>query len=292
LVTLEAGPVIQTAQGDQPGSTRRDLATSAGGLDERVASRQVSVRSGTRLDERYRLAARIGEGRLGVVWRATDEILNRGVAVKILRPELAASEAFVLRFRTSVRTVSGLPHQGIAAVYDYGQTRDDDANQVVYLVTELVAGEALSSMLARDGAIGPSRTLTLVGQAARALDAAHLRGIVHGCITPSNLMVTPDDQVKVTDFGAPRSPVEPQYMAPELANGHDISPLSDVYALGVTIYECLAGGRPFTLDGQRRPMPATVPAPIQALIRAATHADQRLRIPSAVALANALLDHQ
>jgi hypothetical protein len=72
---------------------------------------------------------------------------------------LAASEAFVLQVRTSVRTVSGLPHQGIAAVYDYGQTRDDDSNQVVYLVTELVAGEALSSMLAWDGAIGPSRTL-------------------------------------------------------------------------------------------------------------------------------------
>jgi len=260
----------------------------------------MSVRPGTRLDGRYRLSDRLAYGGMGEVWRATDEVLSRTVAVKILRPELAEDEAFVRRFRAEARTTSGLPHNGIAAVYDYGETRvgadgqspasaeDRDADPVAYLVMELVPGEALSSTLSRDGALGSDRTLDLVAQAGRALHAAHQRGVIHRDIKPANLMVTPDGRVKVTDFGIAR-PLDHEpltatgqvmgtahYLAPELAKGYDASPLSDVYALGVVAYECLAGHRPFEGDNQvavalahlnEQPPPLPGQAPLEFVAR-------------------------
>jgi serine/threonine-protein kinase len=283
----------------------------------------MSVRPGTRLDGRYRLAERLAYGGMGEVWRATDEVLSRQVAVKILRPELAEDEAFVRRFRAEARTTSGLPHNGIAAVYDYGETRvgasgqspapaeELDADPVAYLVMELVPGEALSATLTRDGALGSDKTLDLVAQAARALHAAHLRGVIHRDIKPANLMVTPDGRVKVTDFGIAR-PLDHEpltatgqvmgtahYLAPELAKGQDASPLSDVYALGVVAYECLAGHRPFEGDNQVAvalahlnemppPLPGTVPEPVRAVVSAAMEKDPQRRMPSAEAFAAAL----
>ena len=283
----------------------------------------MSVRPGTRLDGRYRLADRLAYGGMGEVWRAMDEVLSREVAVKILRPELAEDEAFVRRFRAEARTTSGLPHNGIAAVYDYGETRvgadgqspapydDQDADPVAYLVMELVPGEALSSILSRDGALGPDLTLDLVAQAARALHAAHLRGVIHRDIKPANLMVTPDGRVKVTDFGIAR-PLDHEpltatgqvmgtahYLAPELAKGQDASPLSDVYALGVVAYECLAGHRPFEgdnqvavalahLNEQPPPLPATIPPQVRAVVGSAMEKDPQRRMPSAEAFAAAL----
>ena len=283
----------------------------------------MSVRPGTRLDGRYRLSDRLAYGGMGEVWRATDEVLSRQVAVKILRPELAEDEAFVRRFRAEARTTSGLQHNGIAAVYDYGETRvgasgqspapadELDADPVAYLVMELVPGEALSATLTRDGALGSDKTLDLVAQAARALHAAHLRGVIHRDIKPANLMVTPDGRVKVTDFGIAR-PLDHEpltatgqvmgtahYLAPELAKGYDASPLSDVYALGVVAYECLAGHRPFEGDNQVAvalahlnemppPLPGTVPEPVRALVSAAMEKDPQRRMPSAEAFAAAL----
>jgi len=283
----------------------------------------MSVRPGTRLDGRYRLADRLAYGGMGEVWRAMDEVLSREVAVKILRPELAEDEAFVRRFRAEARTTSGLPHNGIAAVYDYGETRvgadgqspapyeDQDADPVAYLVMELVPGEALSTILSRDGALGPELTLDLVAQAARALHAAHLRGVIHRDIKPANLMVTPDGRVKVTDFGIAR-PLDHEpltatgqvmgtahYLAPELAKGQDASPLSDVYALGVVAYECLAGHRPFEgdnqvavalahLNEQPPPLPGTIPPQVRAVVGSAMEKDPQRRMPSAEAFAGAL----
>jgi serine/threonine protein kinase len=283
----------------------------------------MSVRPGTRLDGRYRLSDRLAYGGMGEVWRATDEVLSRVVAVKILRPELAEDEAFVRRFRAEARTTSGLPHNGIAAVYDYGETRvgasgqspappeERDADPVAYLVMELVPGEALSATLSRDGALGSDRTLDLVAQAARALHAAHLRGVIHRDIKPANLMVTPDGRVKVTDFGIAR-PLDHEpltatgqvmgtahYLAPELAKGQDASPLSDVYALGVVAYECLAGHRPFEGDNQVAvalahlnelppPLPGTVSEQVRAVVGAAMEKDPQRRMPSAEAFAAAL----
>ncbi len=279
----------------------------------------MSARAGTRLDGRYRLSERIAVGGMGEVWRGTDEVLGRSVAVKILRAELAEDEAFRKRFRAEARTAGSLPHSGIAAVFDYGETtvgpdgvspstHPVQGDGIAYLVMELVPGEALSAILARDGALGTERTLAYLAQAARALHAAHARGVVHRDVKPANLMVTPEGRVKVTDFGIAR-PVDHEpltmtgqvmgtahYLAPELARGHEASALSDVYALGVVAYECLAGHRPFEGDNQvlvatahlsqqPPPLPGTLPPDVVRAVAAAMEKDPDHRVRSAEAFA-------
>jgi serine/threonine-protein kinase len=264
--------------------------------------------SGHRLGERYVLEERLAVGGMGEVWRARDEVLGRDVAVKILRLELAPDAAFQARFRAEARTAAGLSHGGIAAVYDYGE-----ALQSAFLVMELVPGEPLSAMIARDGALGTDRTLTIVAQAARALHAAHLHGVVHRDIKPANLMVTPELRVKITDFGISRPrDHEPltatgqvmgtaHYLAPELARGEVATPLSDVYALGIVTYECLAGWRPFEGDNQvavataqltqqAPPLPDTVPLPVRQLVASAMAKNPHVRPQGAKAFALALED--
>ncbi len=215
----------------------------------------------TSLDERYLLLRRLAFGGMGEVWEGSDVVLDRAVAVKILRAELADDDAFRRRFRAEARTAGRVPHPGIASVYDYGETYVDGKG-LAYLVMELVPGEALSAVLAREGALGTDRTLDVVAQAARALHAAHEQGVIHRDVKPANLMVTPDGRVKVTDFGIARpDDHEPltatgqvmgtaHYLAPELARGRAATPASDIYALGVVMYECLAGRRPFEGDDQ------------------------------------------
>jgi serine/threonine-protein kinase len=243
--------------------------------------------SGQRLGERYVLSERLAVGGMGEVWSATDVVLNRPVAVKVLRTDLAPDTAFQARFRAEARTAAALSHGGIAAVYDYGEMLGS-----AYLVMELVPGEPLSAMISREGALGTDRTLQIVSQAARALHAAHRHGVIHRDIKPANLMITPELRVKVTDFGIARPrDHEPltatgqvmgtaHYLAPELARGEIASPLSDVYALGVVAYECLAGWRPFDGDNQVAvatahlqdeppPLPATIPAEVRAIVMAA-----------------------
>ncbi|HST83874.1 MAG TPA: serine/threonine-protein kinase, partial [Kineosporiaceae bacterium] len=149
--------------------------------------------SGQRLGERYVLQDRLAVGGMGEVWSAVDEVLNRPVAVKVLRTDLAPDAAFQARFRAEARTAAALSHGGIAAVYDYGEVLGS-----AYLVMELVPGEPLSAMIANEGALGTDRTLQIVGQAARALHAAHRHGVIHRDIKPANLMITPELRVKVT----------------------------------------------------------------------------------------------
>jgi serine/threonine-protein kinase len=210
---------------------------------------------------------------MGEVWQGIDEILGRDVAIKILRSDLAGDNAFHRRFREEARTAGGLSHPGIAAVYDYGESplappinepQEIPAGQkeTSYLIMELVPGEPLSVILSQESPLTADRTLDLIAQTARALHAAHLSGVVHRDVKPANLMVTPDQRVKVTDFGIARpQDHEPltatgqvmgtaHYLAPELARGHEATSQSDVYALGVVTYECLAGRRPFEGDNQ------------------------------------------
>jgi hypothetical protein len=215
----------------------------------------MNVDTGTRLGERYRLDERIATGGMGEVWRARDELLDRDVAVKVLKREYADDAGFVERFRNEARHAAGLAHPGIAGVFDYGE-----AEGTSYLVMELVPGEPLSAILAREGRLTPDRTLDVVGQAARGLEAAHAGGVIHRDIKPGNILVCPDGTVKLTDFGIARAadavPLTQtgtvmgtaHYLSPEQSAGKPVTPASDVYSLGVVAYECLAGRRPFDGD--------------------------------------------
>src|SRR4051794_22851186 len=207
------------------------------------------------LGDRYRLEQRIAIGGMGEVWQATDALLGRRVAVKVLKPGSAADPQFIERFRSEARHTASLSHPGIANVFDYGEVGD-----MAYLVMELVDGEPLSTVLARDQRLTVVSALDVVGQAGLALQAAHDAGVVHRDVKPGNLLIRPDGVVKVTDFGIARavdaSPVTQTgmvvgtaaYLSPEQASGRPVTPASDVYSLGVVAYECLSGDRPFHAD--------------------------------------------
>lgn len=235
---------------------------------------------------RYELQSRIAIGGMGEVWEATDHVIGRTVAIKILKDEYMGDPGFLERFRAEARHAALVNHEGIASVFDYGEE-----NGSAFLVMELVPGEALSTILERDGALSADKTLDIVAQTASALQAAHAAGLVHRDIKPGNLLITPDGRVKITDFGiariADQVPLTAtgqvmgtvQYLSPEQASGHAASPATDVYSLGIVAYECLAGKRPFTgesqvaiamaqINEQPPPLPSTVPQPVQNLVMA------------------------
>jgi hypothetical protein len=257
---------------------------------------------------RYRLVRRLASGGMGQVWRANDEILGRAVAVKLLRSEYAEDPEFLDRFRAEARRTAALSHPGIASVFDYGETGDPDAEgTTAYLVMELVEGEPLSALLAREGRLSPAHALDVLAQSALALDSAHQAGVVHRDVKPSNLLLRRDGVVKVTDFGiahaadeAPRTEAgmvvgTAAYLSPEQVACRPATPASDVYALGVVTYECLAGRRPFTGDhpialalAHRRsappPLPDDVPDPVRELVACTMSKAPQARPPSAGAL--------
>jgi eukaryotic-like serine/threonine-protein kinase len=237
------------------------------------------------LSNRYRLERRLAAGGMGEVWEATDELLIRPVAVKLLRREYVSDEAARTRFRAEARFAAALQHGGIAQVYDYGEQDD-----LAYLVMELVPGEPLSKILIRNKVLSTEAALDLVSQAARALQVAHGAGIIHRDIKPGNLMVTGDGTVKITDFGIARDGQVSEltqagmvmgtahYVSPEQASGKDITTATDLYSLGVVAHECLSGRPPFDADSavaialkhvRETPpeLPPEVPAPVRELVR-------------------------
>ncbi|MGI5162313.1 protein kinase domain-containing protein [Microbispora sp. CA-102843] len=249
----------------------------------------------TVLGGRYRLTSPIAAGGMGEVWRADDELLGREVAIKLLGRHVAGDATFRDRFRSEARITAALTDPGIAQVFDYGET-----DGLAYLVMELVRGEPLSAILARNGVLGPDVTLDIVQQTARGLHAAHRAGVIHRDVKPGNLLVTETGQVKITDFGIARAleaaPLTAtgtilgtaQYLSPEQASGTTLTPASDVYSLGVVAYECLAGRPPFTaetpvalalrhLNDTPPPLPGNVPAPVAALVTAMLAKDPAAR---------------
>lgn len=259
--------------------------------------------SGQLLADRYRLTKRIAVGGMGEVWEAADTRLDRTVAVKILKAELSTDAEFLHRFRTEARTTASLNHPGIAAVHDYGEAAAD-GESLAYLVMELVEGEPLAGILVREGRVTPDRLLPILEQAARALHAAHERGLVHRDVKPGNILVARSadgtDLVKITDFGIAKAgdaaPVTrngmvmgtAHYIAPEQATGAEASPASDVYSLAVCGYECLAGHRPFLSENAVTvammhirdappPLPADVPPNVRTLIEATLIKDPKQR---------------
>ncbi|GLY07275.1 MULTISPECIES: serine/threonine-protein kinase [Actinoplanes] len=261
------------------------------------------IRPGVTLGGRYRLEERIAGGGMGDVWRGTDDVLGRTVAVKILLPALLDEPGFAERFRGEARTMATINHPGVVDVYDYGSDQ-----QIAFLVMEYVEGDALSRTLSRVGRLTPARTMALVAQAADALQAAHANGIVHRDVKPGNLLVRTNGTLVLTDFGIARSALVGQltvagavlgtasYISPEQAAGDVATSASDVYALGVVAYQCLSGHRPF--DGSTpieiamkhvretpRPLPGDIPPAVRAIVDRAMAKDPSARWPSAAAMA-------
>src|SRR3954453_15336985 len=260
------------------------------------------LNAGTTLGGRYRLDERIAGGGMGDVWRGTDEVLGRTVAIKILLPALLEEPGFAERFRGEARTMATINHPGVVDVYDYGSEEG-----TAFLIMEYVEGDALSRTLSRVGRLTPGRTMALIAQAADALQAAHEKGIVHRDVKPGNLLVRPNGTLVLTDFGIARSAMVGQltqagsvlgtasYISPEQAAGSPASPLSDVYALGVVAYQCLSGRRPFEGDNPIEiamrpvrdvppPLPADRPPAVRQFVDRAMAKDPGARFPSASAM--------
>jgi serine/threonine-protein kinase len=266
--------------------------------------------TGRLLADRYELQVPLASGGMGRVWRARDTRLQRPVAVKLLRSEFTGDPTFRARFRAEAQHAAVLTHPNIASVYDYGEV-EQDGELLAYLVMELVDGEPLSALLARERRLDVARTLGIVRQTAAALAAAHAAGVVHRDVKPGNVLVGRDEHVKITDFGIARSAASvpltqtgqvigtAHYLSPEQAQGGQATPASDVYALGAVAYECLAGRRP--IDGENpvqiavkqireepQPLPPDIPPAVRQLVERAMAKDPAWRFPDGAALRDAV----
>lgn len=258
---------------------------------------------------RYKLNARVGAGGMATVYDGEDLLLGRRVAIKVPLPALAADPTFLARFENEARAAAAVTHPHLVAVYDVGE--DAGAR---FIVLEFVEGETLKERLRRTGALPPAVVAQLGSQLADALEAAHQRGLVHRDVKPQNILLTPDGRAKLGDFGialalgadpATRTGVvlgSVHYMAPEVARGEGATPLADIYALGVVLYEASTGVVPYEGDNPfaialqhlqappRRPRDLNpgVPPALEAIILRAMAKVPAERFPSAGALAQAL----
>lgn len=255
---------------------------------------------------RYRLIDRIAAGGMGEVWRASDELLEREVAFKVMHPHTADELTFAERFRDEAQYAAKLGSPHIVPVYDYGE---DDG--LAYLVMELAEGKTVAQLVAASGALDPAFVTSIVIQVADALAVAHAWGIVHRDVKPSNIVVSDDGHAKLMDFGIARA-IEgisrtrsgemlgtPQYLSPDQARGDPPTPASDLYSLGVVAHEMLTGKKPFDrstavstalahLTDPPPPLPDTVGAPLSDIVMQCLSKRAHDRPASARAVADAL----
>src|SRR5258708_7551828 len=206
---------------------------------------------------RYRVAARIGSGGMGEVFRARDQVLGRTVAVKVLPEELAARQGFVERFRAEAQAAARLSHPNAVQVYDWGSSDGS-----YFMVMEYVRGRTLREVLAARGRVEPAQAAALMGQLLAALEAAHDSGLVHRDVKPENVLLTATGDVKVADFGISRMAEgaatssdmvgTASYAAPEQIRGEAVDGRADLYAAGGGLYELLGGAPPF--EGNAAPV--------------------------------------
>jgi eukaryotic-like serine/threonine-protein kinase len=251
----------------------------------------VSVATGAMLGDRYRLIERIASGGMATVWEAEDTALHRRVAVKVMSARLSDDESFLERFRREARAAARLLHPNAAAIFDYGED-----SGTPYIVMELLRGSTLADRL-RLGPLDPAEAVDIVEQVGAALEAAHQAGIVHRDVKPGNIMLTATGAVKVMDFGIAAAQWAasitgtgatmgtPTYLSPEQASGGSVSPASDVYALGVVLYEMLAGRPPFQGGSPVAVAAAHVNQAPPPLDRVAPHVPATLASATAGALA-------
>ncbi len=245
------------------------------------------MHAGITLGKRYQLLEQIGRGGMAYVFRARDLLLDRYVAVKILREDYSHDPLFQERFRQEARAAANLSHPNIVTVHDFGL----DGGKL-YIVMEYVPGTDLKTLLRQRGRFSVQEAVPLLVQACAGIGYAHRAGLVHCDVKPHNMLVTPDGRLKVTDFGIARAlatlhPEEedvvwgsPLYFSPEQAAGQVPTPASDVYSLGVVLYELLAGTPPFRADSPQElarlhlyaePTPIReyvpdIPEPLEAII--------------------------
>ena len=204
--------------------------------------------------ERYELGERIAVGGMGSVYAAKDKATGRDVAIKFLHEQHSADPGFVARFRDEARAAARVKHPNVVEVLDYGRWDDDR----YYIAMEYVEGESLRHYIEVHGALPPHDAVEIMLQVTAAVEAAHKEGLVHGDLKPENILIRPDGTAKVVDFGLARAAAPgnvtrsaaalatAQYIAPEVVQGHAPTPSSDVYALGVVLYELLTGRPPFS----------------------------------------------
>jgi eukaryotic-like serine/threonine-protein kinase len=205
---------------------------------------------------RYAVIERVGTGGMAEVYRARDDLLGREVAIKVLHDRYSRDRAFVERFRREAQSAANLNHPNIVALYDYGADGD-----TYFIVMEFIEGRSLSDIIAGEGPLLPERAADIASDVARALDKAHSNGLVHRDVKPGNIMITDTGQTKVTDFGIARALSgdgdqtmtqtgmvigTAAYLSPEQAQGNTIDARSDVYSLGIVLFEMLTGQPPFT----------------------------------------------
>jgi serine/threonine-protein kinase len=268
--------------------------------------------SGQLVGGRYRLDDRIASGGMGEVWQATDTSLGRTVAVKLLHRHHAEEAEFQERFRNEALMMAALRHPNIAEVYDYGET-DDSA----FIVMARIDGRPLDELIAEAGRLDAVTSLTVIADAARALDAAHRAGIVHRDVKPANLVITSDGSAVLVDFGVARSGNSTAltdayevvgtalYMAPEQISKRPTGPAADVYALGAVAHHCLTGRPPFLgtnpiqvamshVNDEPPQLPDDTPDPVRDFVATAMAKDPADRFPDAAAMAraaDAIADH-
>lgn len=230
----------------------------------------------TRSDERYSLKKLVGSGGVAEVYLAHDQELHRDVAFKVLKNQFSGDEQFIERFKREASNAALLSHPNIVAVYDVGKTKDG----AYYIVMEYVSGGTLKDRILRDSAVPPAQALTLTLQVAQALQVAHERGVIHWDIKPQNVLLTQSEEAKVADFGIARAAAAStmiktdallgtaHYLSPEQALGEPATPRSDLYSLGMVLYEMLTGE-----------VPHDVETPVGIAMK---HASGQLRAPKAV----------
>ena len=261
------------------------------------------------LGGRYRLIELLGQGGMATIYRATDTGLGRDVALKLLRPEYLRDPDFSSRFRQEAQAAASLSHPNVVTVFDYGEDPSGP-----FIAMEVIDGEDLATILKRSGALPPRQAARIAAAVARALAAAHARGIVHRDVMPGNVLIGRDGRVKVVDFGIARAVAEAQmtlpgttlgsvhYFSPEQARGEPTTAASDIFSLGIVLYEMLTGIRPWTGDSAASvalarlsgPVPdpmavrSALPPDLAAIARKALAPSPNDRFASAGAMADAL----